>query len=369
MLTQLKQISPVAEEQPTQASLKPTTVAIAMIKNEGDIVADWLSHLEALFDRIYIADHNSSDGTREYLLEAARNQNSLKLFSFEHPGYFQEEITNQLARIASVECPESWIFPLDADEFLALASRAELEALLARQTTDRLLEMAWKNCIPYTLARDKEFRTLDPFFIPPFESLWRKIAFYSNRFMANKWRIKQGNHVMLDTGGQILGAEQCSRLVEIRHVPFRSLAHFALKCVQGHLAFSALPDDLKYRGEGIHWTELIEKINRKGELNLDLVREFILTYGQLGLIREQGTAIYELIEKGWHCTSLSVAQSATRRPCRRAQGFLEMAQNLVDSNENLMLSRFLSIVRGYDQAMREASPENLRVPPGHSENS
>ena len=44
---------------------------IAMVRNEADILPAFLSHLRVLFDRIFVIDHMSTDGSRE-ILEAAR---------------------------------------------------------------------------------------------------------------------------------------------------------------------------------------------------------------------------------------------------------------------------------------------------------
>ena len=44
-----------------------SATAVAMIKNEADIIALFASHLLALFDNIIIVDHQSEDGTAEFL--------------------------------------------------------------------------------------------------------------------------------------------------------------------------------------------------------------------------------------------------------------------------------------------------------------
>jgi hypothetical protein len=84
-------------------------VCIAIVKNEADIISLWLAHICELFDFAFIVYHQSTDGTREFLEATAKATNKIYPYSFDHPGYFQAEITNELARIASQEHPGSWL--------------------------------------------------------------------------------------------------------------------------------------------------------------------------------------------------------------------------------------------------------------------
>jgi hypothetical protein len=91
---------------------KPAAVVIAFVKNEGEIIRAWMSHACALFDMVYVVDHLSIDGTREFLLETAKAQDNMRVFYFDHPGYYQAGITSQLTEIVAHEYTNSWIFPL-----------------------------------------------------------------------------------------------------------------------------------------------------------------------------------------------------------------------------------------------------------------
>jgi hypothetical protein len=44
---------------------------IAMVKDEGIALKDWLSHVISLFDVVHIVDHGSTDGSREILTSIA----------------------------------------------------------------------------------------------------------------------------------------------------------------------------------------------------------------------------------------------------------------------------------------------------------
>ncbi len=88
------------------ASREPLTVALALVKNEGDIISAWISHVCSLFDVAFVVDYSSSDGTREFLTDFAGTRENIHLFGFDEPGYSQEEIVNSLAATAASECRE-----------------------------------------------------------------------------------------------------------------------------------------------------------------------------------------------------------------------------------------------------------------------
>ena len=52
---------------------------VTMVRNECDIVEAFLRHNEAVLDRLYILDNESSDGTLEILQRLAASRLSVKV--------------------------------------------------------------------------------------------------------------------------------------------------------------------------------------------------------------------------------------------------------------------------------------------------
>ena len=327
---------------------KPSAVAVGLVKNEGDMIATWLSHLCALFDMVYLVDHQSVDGTREFLIETAKSQGNIRVFSFDHPGYFQAEIVNQLAAMAAHEYRSSWIFPLDADEFVSVASRTDLTALIEDLAPNRVLGLPWKNCIPVCLMEDVEFTFVSPCLIPPSRGAYKKLAMHSSAFATKNWRFQQGNHAITDSTGSAVGVDAQSDIADLLHLPIRSLDHFALKCVQGYLAYEALPAARKQAGQGFHWTDMIEMVLENGTLSPDVVRGFAANYGQPQLCSDKGLSIYNLADTGWTCGALDVAHLQVPHTLDRLSEFSDLSHEMLRQKPSRKLEKFLRIVGSED---------------------
>jgi glycosyltransferase involved in cell wall biosynthesis/ubiquinone/menaquinone biosynthesis C-methylase UbiE len=331
------------------ASDKPIAIAISLVRNEGDIISAWMSHICALFDVVYIVDHLSTDGTRQFLLEMAESRENIKVFSFEQMGYFQSEITNYLAEKASFEYPDSWVFPLDADEFLSIASRVEFLALIKNLPKDQILKLNWKNCIPECITEDTQFNFKNPCLIAPFQSIYYKVSIHSSCFVNNSWRFSQGSHGIIDSSGNFIKSNNQCDFVDILHVPIRSLDHFALKCSQGYLAYEALPAERKNAGQGFHWREMIDIVLKQNMLNPDQVREFAANYGQPQLYTNKGLIICNMIRDGWICAPFNIAHLETIPQFLRRYKYLELAREILNTNANRRLESFIKIVDEFDK--------------------
>ena len=321
---------------------RPLLIAVSLVKNEGDIVPAWLSHVTAIFDLVYIADHLSIDGTREFLMESARSQGRIRVFSLDHRGYFQEEATNQLAAIAARENPDSWILPMDADEFLCLT---EQPLSLSDVGRDRLLRVTWRNCVPARLASDDEFTFTSPCLISPDLSGWKKLGLHSSSLLQKNWRLTQGNHTVLDGLGREIGQDAQICLGELLHVPIRSVDHFALKCLQGVLAYRSLPADRTQLGQGSHWTHMIRTVLETRALGPDTVRGFVASYGYPERQTGTGTSIPEMALAGWTSGPLGVPRGEVTGRMVRLHRFLELADLILEEggSRDADLADFLAI--------------------------
>jgi hypothetical protein len=322
---------------------KPVTVALALVKNESDIIALWLSHVCELFDLVYIVDHQSTDGTREFLVDVAKSETKIHLYSFNHPGYFQAEITNYLAQLVVQTYPNSWLFPLDADEFLNVSGREEFLSLLDKQNLEQILLLRWQNCVPLYLHSDQLMQPGFSYISPSQSFIYNKVAVSSSTLLSKNLRFIQGNHGIESKSGNAYD-ENHSHFLNLYHFPIRSVEHFALKCVQGFIAYSQLPLDRKRVGQGAHWKDMIDSVLISGVLNADTIRKFVVSYGQSNDL--SNVNIYKLIDLNWKVNAFSVPiKQEFHTLFNRKYSFLELSQQLMELYPQYTdLQSFLRIV-------------------------
>lgn len=192
--------------------------AVTMLRNEADILPDFLGHCAALFDEVLAVDHASTDGTTE-MLAAAAARRPLTVWRFAQDAKMQSMMVTALAREAAARGAD-WIVPLDADEFPIVASRAALEAALADGPPVR--NWTWRNIWPGTrdgFARFTLAGTHDSVASPIRKVLFRREVALSGA----GFRVETGSHVVIPAPAPP------APVGEVLHVPLRHIDRFALK--------------------------------------------------------------------------------------------------------------------------------------------
>ena len=103
---------------------------VSMVRNEEDIVEAFVRHNLSVLDGLIVVDHGSADRTLAILNALCAERLRLVVLRSEAVGYLQAEITTTAARDAFSRGGADAVFPLDADEFLRVPSRAALERAL-----------------------------------------------------------------------------------------------------------------------------------------------------------------------------------------------------------------------------------------------
>jgi hypothetical protein len=192
---------------------------VTMIRNENDIVDASISHSRKLFDSHSFVDMQSVDGTREALARAARETPSICVFDFRTQAKYQSEIGVALVK-EHVAAGADWVFLIDADEFLRVNSRAELERALDEFETD-VMYLPWINLIPSKFGTYEHFSFEQEFRWTGRVSSFRKVAL-SARFVATNpaFHIEMGNHaVKCDCNGPTVSETLGLSMI---HLPIRS---------------------------------------------------------------------------------------------------------------------------------------------------
>ena len=201
--------------------------AVAMVRNESDVVATTVRHLlDQAVARVVVVDNGSTDDTVDVLRSI--DDDRLVVGLDHEPGYYQAAKMTALSRWAGRHGAE-WVVPFDADELWSAA--------------DGTLEQHLAGC-PGSVARadiHNAFPTADP-------DVWRveirpdpmrKVAFRPHPLAI----LDTGNHWVSRPGPVCTG-------LRVLHLPWRSEQQLAGKLRQGAAAIAAVEGSVDWGG---HW--------------------------------------------------------------------------------------------------------------------
>lgn len=253
-------------------SEKPHLTCVSMVRNEALRADEMMRHLCALFDRIVVIDHLSTDDTAEIIARYDGHENTeVVILSGQDEGYYQSEYMTATARTLIKEERSDWLFFLDFDEFLPFQSRDTFLQALVPLTGADVIHSHW-----YNLAtRSETFETIQgaDVTIGPEVSRYTKVALNLRRLKHRDVKIAQGNHAALLEGQVYLG----ERAFGIFHVPVNGRKEFLQKLKQGARAYEKTKGHSS--NEGSHWHELYGAFET---VSKDPVvwREVALRYGE-----------------------------------------------------------------------------------------
>lgn len=246
---------------------------IAQLRDEIDIIEAWLRHVDALFDYVFLVDHQSIDGTSEVLKQAVDQRRLWNYFFLKTKAELQGETANLLLHEAFKNNID-YLFFLDADEFVMVETRSELECNLTKwQDHTKVCSLQWKNCIPEEFA-NKKFSYDTSVWVPMGESLIKKIilpkeVYYS---MDKKIFISRGNHTANTPNHNGIPAFKVGNLL---HVPIRSREQVVKKVILKILSNFRTSKNISYGG--FQFKDMLEKIS-KDEITDNDLRGFTLGY-------------------------------------------------------------------------------------------
>jgi predicted O-methyltransferase YrrM len=257
---------------------RPRLAALAMVRNEADIIRAFAGHLLALFDDIVIVDHMSDDGTRVFLEALARRNRRVTVLRLEEPAYLQSVTMTYAVREIGGLREADWVFLLDADEFLPFENRAAFESALGAYVDCPVIAMHWKNLVPESYwQRDVRLTSETRFIAPPELSPFRKVAFQPKRLSLGRTVVAQGNHALIETLNG-LEVPAFSTDFPLLHLPVRSVDQLVLKLNQGVEAYRRMGKG-RDAAHGTHWDQMM-RATADAKMSADLLNAVVVRYSE-----------------------------------------------------------------------------------------
>ena len=231
-----------------------TVVAVAMVKDEVDIITETVTHMARQVDHVIVADNGSTDGTLEILRQLEDKLGNLTVVDDPDPAYMQSRKMTGLARMAG-GMGADWVVPFDADEWW-YSNTGTITAAL-----DGAGDLA---CVEAQLWDHVATGLDDPDLDPVARMIWRRTTPLPLPKVACRWRptltIHQGNHGC-DYDGI---TPRSALLLNVRHYPYRTVDQFIRKVRNGAAAYRAAGASMPETA-GAHWRQWGQILDTQGE--------------------------------------------------------------------------------------------------------
>ena len=256
---------------------------VAMVRNESDVIEAFVRHNLGILDGLAIVDHGSFDGTAEILAELAREGLPLRISRDAEPAFQQSLRITQVVRQMLTEEGADFVFALDADEFLRVASREQLERALRDVPSGMHAVAHWLTYVPDSFEDGLPF---GPGHLRRRLQVERHTAQGYHKVIVGRAllerpddRIGEGNHLVGSAND--VAAPPHARLrqdiVCVAHSPVRSRGQLESKVIIGYLAYAARP--ALETSVGFHWRDLYEDLRAGESFTRERLLEIACNYG------------------------------------------------------------------------------------------
>ena len=234
-------------------------VAIAMVRNEADIVEAFVRHTLGFVDELRLVDHLSTDRTYEILENLQAEGFALHLKRYAGQAQIQEILLTELGREA-FSSGADWVIPLDGDEFISAPSSGSLHQFLDKHINGGVAWWPWISMVPSSLDDPSEVnptkrirhRCAEEKVITP------KCLVHRSRASHSDWQFAPGSHHVRLSNMDPLPMVKMPDGFGLRHYPVRSIDQLMSKMILGRLSW--LPRLQKESGISFHTRDFFNRL-------------------------------------------------------------------------------------------------------------
>lgn len=249
------------------------SVGISIVRNEADIIEMFVRYHVAIFDKLYVIDHNSKDDTRSILDKLTAEGLPLVVLTEEIAWHCQAEAMTALARNVWKWDRPDWIVPLDADEFLVNCNFDDMPH------GEHVFFPVWHNYTPTEYDDPNESNVL------------RRIKYKNSKINTNQHKViipaylmgiegtylPEGNHELYYKDGTPV-SYSLAKDAYIAHFPVRSVEQVQRKAFVGWPSKLANPLNNGKSPDWSHWKFFYDKFKNKETLTLAEIQSLAMGY-------------------------------------------------------------------------------------------
>jgi hypothetical protein len=254
---------------------------VTMVRNEADVIEAFVRHNLTVLDGLVVTDHGSFDGTTEILAKLQGEGLPLRVIHDANPGFFQaERVTTTVRETLALEHAD-FEFAMDADEFIKVDSRGNLDRVLADLPAEVHAVVRWLTYVPESFAdgvgafgpghlrwrlkseRHGSYKTIIG---PSFVQRQMQYVISGNHFVDDLVMPKPPPHIRLRQD-----------IVALAHCPVRSRAQLESKVIIGYLAHLATHPTNDQ--QAFHWRDIYGELRAGVHLSAERLREIACNYG------------------------------------------------------------------------------------------
>jgi hypothetical protein len=219
----------------------PRIYGLARVKNEGDIIEDFVRHNLQYLDGLIVLDNASFDGTLGVLTSLQAERLPLTIIHEPTVAKRQAEVMTQATRDSLTSVAWDFLFLLDADEFILCRNRHALKKSLRTLPHGSNGLLPWISYVPTANDPDQP-RVLKRICYRRAREAVPFSKVVISRFFAeaNDFAVTQGNHDIV--AGGVSHSEPMSDCA-LAHFPVRSLSQIQNKALLGWAGYLAMGYD------------------------------------------------------------------------------------------------------------------------------
>ena len=214
-------------------------VAISMVKNEMDGIESFVRHTPDVADQVLIADHKSTDRTREILENLQKEGLPIIIEDVADARYEQAEVMTHLLQEAAETYAADLILPLDADEFLVPTGKTSVRTLLEQLSAEEVHAIPWRKYVQQHAAvtSPNTFLLSVPLYRAADNDKGQKVIVGGELVRREHVPLVQGNHGIIRTNKeaheQSIVFGNLAKGMEIAHFFWRNPAQIRSKYAVG----------------------------------------------------------------------------------------------------------------------------------------